>query len=1031
MDSDDITSIPNSPRVAVLTVVSGSGESGGAERFYSGLIDGLRAIGCAVQEISVTADESTFENILGNYQHVQELDLSDYNVVVSTKAPTFAVRHPRHVMYLVHTIRVFDDMFSQNFPNPTNVHMQQRSEIHRLDTEGMEGAVARFTIGHEVSDRLYRWRGIDSQVIHPPVVVDGLYNAEPQDFIFMPGRLHEWKRVHLLIEAVKQSDSPIKLKISGTGSSEAELRALAGTDDRIEFLGRVSDEELKRLYAECLAVAFVPVREDYGYITIEAFASAKPVLTCVDSGEPTQFVTNGITGWVCAPEAEMISRTLDSLYKHKDETIQIGHNARDSLDLSTWPDVAKQLLTAAYDDSESGTDEPQLNVSVLDMQPITPTVGGGRQRLLGLYHDLGDQIHCHYTGSYDWPGEKYRALQLTSKFTETTVPLSDAHHRAAADLAARCGGKVVIDLAFSEQAKLSSEYLDEVRGSIANADVIVFSHPWVFPLVQDCIQPHQTIVYDSQNVEGFLRAQLLDRKNPAELELIKQVARDEYAVGTQADLIFCCSHEDMLRFARIYGFPFSKLRVVPNGIMTFDGAQDVRPGNREVRDALGVITSGGLVSIFIGSPYGPNVDAARFIAAELAPAMPSDIFIIAGGVSETVKGASKNVILTGQIDDADKAKWFSAADLAINPMNSGSGTNIKMFDFMAHGLPVISTAVGARGIPANSRSGILLSEASVADFGTSIDKMRNLETREKYSEDARRLVQSDFAWERVSRFTGALITGTHKFHLQPEPLFSVVIPTYERHDHLNELIDCLVAQTERDFEVVIIDQSKNAWNGAKKAYGFPLNYFHTPVKGAVRARNTGAALARGQVIAYTDDDCRPAEHWLLNARRYFQDEFVVGLEGLIRSDHLSDPGWRPVSNIGFEGIGFMTANLFARSSAVQAIGGFDMQFDKPHFREDTDFGWRLGELGQLPYARDVEVFHPAQRRDTNRESHEARAVMFQNDALLYRKHPDKYQSLFFREAQYVNGRPGFKENLLAGFKIHDIEMPRWLLDIIE
>lgn len=76
----------------------------------------------------------------------------------------------------------------------------------------------------------------------------------------------------------------------------------------------------------------------------------------------------------------------------------------------------------------------QLRVTVIDMQPITPAVGGGRQRLLGLYHALGPDIACTYVGSYDWPGESLRDQQLTPGLREIVVPLSHAHHEAAAAL---------------------------------------------------------------------------------------------------------------------------------------------------------------------------------------------------------------------------------------------------------------------------------------------------------------------------------------------------------------------------------------------------------------------------------------------------------------------------------------------------------------------------------------------------------------------------------------------------------------------
>lgn len=283
-------------------------------------------------------------------------------------------------------------------------------------------------------------------------------------------------------------------------------------------------------------------------------------------------------------------------------------------------------------------------------------------------------------------------------------------------------------------------------------------------------------------------------------------------------------------------------------------------------------------------------------------------------------------------------------------------------------------------------------------------------------------VEDGYAWERISEQLGIFLEARKRLAGQPRPLFSVVVPTYERHDQLDDLIRCLQNQTERDFEVILVDQSAERWEGADESYGFPLTYFHSPVKGAVRARNTGAMLAQGTIIAFVDDDCQPAEDWLLNARPYFSDPMVIGVEGLIHSDHLNDPEWRPVTNVGFEGIGFMTANLMVRSSVFQYLGGFDLQFDRPHFREDTDFGWRMQDIGSVPYAKDVAVFHPAQPCSKERESAVERAKFFQKDALLYRKHPERYRELFMVEGHYER-TAGFNENLAKGFEINGIELP--------
>src|SRR5206468_12340367 len=131
-----------------------------------------------------------------------------------------------------------------------------------------------------------------------------------QDYVLLPGRLHRWKRVGLVIEAYKYVKRNVPLLITGTGEDEATLRASAKGDRRIRFLGAVSEATLLDLYADALLVAFVPRHEDYGLITIEAFKSGKAVLTCTDSGEPLEFVRDGDNGYVVEPDARAIAARL-------------------------------------------------------------------------------------------------------------------------------------------------------------------------------------------------------------------------------------------------------------------------------------------------------------------------------------------------------------------------------------------------------------------------------------------------------------------------------------------------------------------------------------------------------------------------------------------------------------------------------------------------------------------------------------------------------------------------------------------------
>jgi hypothetical protein len=138
--------------------------------------------------------------------------------------------------------------------------------------------------------------------------------------------------------------------------------------------------------------------------------------------------------------------------------------------------------------------------------------------------------------------------------------------------------------------------------------------------------------------------------------------------------------------------------------------------------------------------------------------------------------------------------------------------------------------------------------------------------------------------------------------------------------------------------------------------------------------------------------------------------------------------WRAVTNEGAPE-GFMTANLFVRVSVFNAVNGFDLAFDDPHFREDTDLGWRTLEYGEVPFAEEVWVFHPPHRRDIARESQAERNRMFVKDALLYSRHPIRYKQLLGREQHYLSN-PHFRHFFEEGARIHGVDVEEELLTLI-
>jgi glycosyltransferase involved in cell wall biosynthesis len=429
--------------------------------------------------------------------------------------------------------------------------------------------------------------------------------------------------------------------------------------------------------------------------------------------------------------------------------------------------LSASLQPSTPDRVPDRTQETQpLQVLVLDMQPIDPPLGGGRIRLLGLYHALGDLRPTTYVGTYDWRGEPYRHHRLTPNLVEINIPLSDDHFAQAEVWRQRTGGKVVIDAAFNLQAHLSPKFLQTVEQQLAQADVVIFSHPWVYPLVRKRLRDRpQLLIYDAHNVEGLLKTELLDDHGGFGTEIAQNVVRLEYDLCHNADLIVACSETDQQLFSQFYGIQPDKIHLVPNGVFVNQIPMTTAAARSQAKQQLQLADRP--TAIFLGSAYDPNVEAVRFILDRVAGALPAVQFIIAGGVGDRFRLGQlearglTNVRLTGLLSEAEKLTYLAAADFAINPMFSGSGTNIKMFDFMAAGLPVISTAIGARGIPLAQESPVL----RIADADGFVEAIEALlqdgDAIEQMAINARRLVEDQFAWERLSQDLGALIARSY------------------------------------------------------------------------------------------------------------------------------------------------------------------------------------------------------------------------------------------------------------------------------
>jgi glycosyltransferase involved in cell wall biosynthesis len=216
-------------------------------------------------------------------------------------------------------------------------------------------------------------------------------------------------------------------------------------------------------------------------------------------------------------------------------------------------------------------------------------------------------------------------------------------------------------------------------------------------------------------------------------------------------LILTCSELDKYQYKTIYHIDEGKIEVFPNGVNTCL-IQPVRTQDKETFKKNLKLSK--KVVIFIGSGYPPNIEAGKFVIDVLAEKCSDVQFLIIGSVGSFLQSDKRNVRICGTITDDEKLSYLSASDIAINPMFHGSGTNIKMFDFFAAGLPTISTPIGARGI-IQDQSFIIV---DITDFPKKIKEIfENPDLYNCLSMKCRLLVEKNYHWPDISKKLGMRI----------------------------------------------------------------------------------------------------------------------------------------------------------------------------------------------------------------------------------------------------------------------------------
>ncbi len=341
-------------RLAVVTSSPPFAE-GGHLVMARALVDALRADGHEATLVITPVNRFGRQGAAYLATWLTDVGVSDagpIDQVISLRFPAYAVRHERHVCWLNHTMREYYDLWPR-FRAPLSPQGRlkesvRRRIIHTADRWFLRPSRTRlFAISKTVAARCDRWLGLRAEPMYPPPPLREYRCDGYGDYVFAVSRLTSLKRFDLLIRALAEPPARhVRCVIGGDGEDAETLTRLAadlGVRDRVSFVGRLDEPSLLTHLARCRAVAFLPHDEDYGFVTVEAFSSRKPVVTCTDSGGPAELVAAG-GGLIAAPTSAAVAEALGRLSDDRALAERLGGEGYVQVAKMTWPAAVRRLL---------------------------------------------------------------------------------------------------------------------------------------------------------------------------------------------------------------------------------------------------------------------------------------------------------------------------------------------------------------------------------------------------------------------------------------------------------------------------------------------------------------------------------------------------------------------------------------------------------------------------------------------------------------------------------------------------------------
>lgn len=480
--------------------------------------------------------------------------------------------------------------------------------------------------------------------------------------------------------------------------------------ENVQLLGRVDDEKKKDLFTRA-DVAINPMFSGAGtnLKTLEFLAAEMPLIS-------TDVGVRGLglrdNEHFARAAKDNFALRLSAIVANEQLCERIARAGRlHIIEHFSWEGIAAGVRVA-LDKLPLAGDRARKRILLLnDFSAARPT-SGGEMRINRLYSELSryhDIALLCLNGS-----SLIEQSYITSAFTEISFPKTPEHVVEETRVNSTCWISAS-DIINSYMCAGNRHFICAVGAFYKMADLVVLVHPYMLPALDQL--RGKPLIYESLNFESGLKRDLL-KEHPSFETLIARVERVEKAACRDSTLLLGVTREDLSRLTSFAGTTPEYAHVIANGV-DVKGDAFFSETREEVKKAL----RGRRSILFVGSGHGPNVAALAFIIRSLAPALPHRIFLIIGTVCNAFKREEvpENVLLFGRLDEAYKEVLLRISDAAINPITEGSGSNLKLAEYLAYRLPTVTTKIGARGYDvADGREAII---CDLPEFAARIESL--------------------------------------------------------------------------------------------------------------------------------------------------------------------------------------------------------------------------------------------------------------------------------------------------------------------